>query len=274
MVDIYGRSSNPHRNLLVMQRDRSILTGVLIALTAACAANEPPVAEPAAPAEPRVIGEPVEPRPEPEPTLEERWAAPFAVLSSGRPAPRPAPAQVAIDGRDPVAPAAALAAAEATRAPATGGASAVRDQGSTSAPAGDGEPTPAPARVPAPAAAPAAAPPPAGTTAGTRTHRVEWGETWYGIARRYGVPSTTLAATNPGVDPERIRTGQVLRIPGADPALRAGQRSHTVGPGDSLWGIARRYGVTMERIRAANRLPDDQVRLGQTLLIPPAENSR
>jgi LysM repeat protein len=103
---------------------------------------------------------------------------------------------------------------------------------------------------------------------------VEWGETWYGIARSYSIPPAALAAANPQVDPERIRTGQVLRIPGADPARQPGQRSHVVRSGESLWGIARQYGVTMEQVRRANRLLDDQVRLGQTLIIPPAETSR
>jgi LysM repeat protein len=249
---------------------RTALSLLAIALLlGACASAPPP--EPVSTG-PRLIGEPIEPRPEPapdpEPTLEERWRAPFAVLSSGSLGARPTPVQVAVDGREPVAPAAPTAAAEPAAAAPAGAAPAPQQAATQAAAAArPTAPTPAAAPTPAPAAATAAA-------AGTRTHRVEWGETWFGIARRYNIPSATLAAANPGVDPERIRTGQVLRIPGADPALRGGQRSHTVGPGDSLWGIARRYGVTMERIRAANRLSDDQVRLGQTLIIPPAEAAR
>jgi LysM repeat protein len=264
---------------------RTLVGLLLLAVATACAANEPPVAD----LEPRLLGTPIEPRPEPEQlaqaepemTLEERWRAPFAVQSIGRPASRPAPVAVTVDSREPTAPAAPQAVAEAGTTPP-----AVVP---TAAPA-----RPAPAATPPAATPPAAAPPaaptrtttpattqpgagraPAATTvAGSRTHRVEWGDTWLGIARRYSVTSSALAAANPDVDPERIRTGQVLRVPGADPALRSGQRSHVVGPGDSLWGIARRYGVTTEQIRSANRLPDDQVRLGQTLIIPPVETAR
>jgi LysM repeat protein len=207
------------------------------------------------------------------------------VLSSGQAGTRPAPAQVVVDGREPVAPAAgeqgssppALAAGEVEEARVSEGEGEGEGEGARTAtsPAAAGDRATASAAPSAsPASARATTAVPASPTAGTRTHRVEWGETWFGIARRYGVPSAALAAANPGVQPERIRTGQVLRIPGADPALRGGQRSHTVSAGDSLWGIARRYGVTMERIRAANRLPDDQVRLGQTLIIPPPETSR
>ena len=43
---------------------------------------------------------------------------------------------------------------------------------------------------------------------------------------------------------------------------------HVVRPGDSLWGIATRYGVSQDAIRATNRMPSDQVVLGSTLIIP------
>ncbi|CAN5624031.1 hypothetical protein BH23GEM6_BH23GEM6_03350 [soil metagenome] len=256
---------------------RSLVVLLLLAGAAACAANESPVAD----LEPRLLGTPVEPRAEPEepeaaraavPTLEERWRAPFAVQSIGRPATRPAPAAVAVESREPTAPAAPQTATDAgTTPPAVAPATAAPR---AAAPAAAPPATPSRATTPAAASAPAARASAAAATTGSRTHRVEWGDTWLGIARRYSVTSSALASANPDVDPERIRTGQVLRVPGADPALRSGQRSHVVGPGDSLWGIARRYGVTMEQIRSANRLSDDQVRLGQTLIIPPVETAR
>jgi LysM repeat protein len=56
----------------------------------------------------------------------------------------------------------------------------------------------------------------------------------------------------------------------ASPAPAAGARSHTVVKGDTLWGISRKYGVTVDGIRAANSMAanDTNVRLGQTLSIP------
>jgi LysM repeat protein len=51
-------------------------------------------------------------------------------------------------------------------------------------------------------------------------------------------------------------------------------RTHRVQEGDTLWGIARRYNVAPEEIRELNRLSDDRVRLGQTLVIPPSTNDR
>ena len=45
---------------------------------------------------------------------------------------------------------------------------------------------------------------------------------------------------------------------------------HTVAAGDSMWGIARKYGTTMEAIRAANGMKSvfDPIHPGDTLRIP------
>jgi LysM repeat protein len=46
-----------------------------------------------------------------------------------------------------------------------------------------------------------------------RTHVVRSGETLTSIARRYGVKLSTLTWANPGVDPKRLKAGQVIKIP-------------------------------------------------------------
>lgn len=45
-------------------------------------------------------------------------------------------------------------------------------------------------------------------------------------------------------------------------------RTHRVGPGDTLWGLARQYKTTMEALRFMNNLTGDVIYLGQELLIP------
>lgn len=50
----------------------------------------------------------------------------------------------------------------------------------------------------------------------------------------------------------------------ADP----GRHRHRVGEGDTLSGIASHYAVTSERIRLANNLNDDTVKVGELLRIP------
>lgn len=46
--------------------------------------------------------------------------------------------------------------------------------------------------------------------------------------------------------------------------------SHTVAKGDTLWGLSRKYGVSVDAIRSANGMAsgDTNIRLGQTLSIP------
>jgi LysM repeat protein len=54
----------------------------------------------------------------------------------------------------------------------------------------------------------------AATGAGrARTHTVKTGETPFAISRQYRIKLDALLSANPGLDPKRIRVGQVLNIP-------------------------------------------------------------
>jgi LysM repeat protein len=65
--------------------------------------------------------------------------------------------------------------------------------------------------VPAPAPIPAARHP--ATSAAPRTHAVAPNETEVSIARKFGVKLGALQAVNPGVNPNKLRVGQILNIP-------------------------------------------------------------
>ncbi|HET9694360.1 MAG TPA: LysM peptidoglycan-binding domain-containing protein, partial [Steroidobacteraceae bacterium] len=112
-------------------------------------------------------------------------------------------------------------------------------------------------------------------------HRVRRGETLSTIAREYGVPLESLRAAN-DIRGSTIHPGNSLVIPptasGASATLAAlaaprediaaqlpeRQRSstssapkarvHVVKSGDTLWGVARRYGVTVPTLASANGL--------------------
>ena len=51
------------------------------------------------------------------------------------------------------------------------------------------------------------------TTARTRTYTVRSGDTPASIARRAGVSTKALMAANPGLNPSRLRPGQVIKLP-------------------------------------------------------------
>ncbi|MBC8011060.1 MAG: LysM peptidoglycan-binding domain-containing protein [Burkholderiales bacterium] len=53
------------------------------------------------------------------------------------------------------------------------------------------------------------------------------------------------------------------------PAPTSSSATHTVGKGDNLWAIAKKYGITVGELAAANQLaPSATLRLGQQLSVP------
>ncbi len=51
-------------------------------------------------------------------------------------------------------------------------------------------------------------------------------------------------------------------------AAVAGERSHVVQSGDTIYRLSQIYGVSQDAIRQRNNLPGDNIRIGQTLIIP------
>jgi membrane-bound lytic murein transglycosylase D len=112
-----------------------------------------------------------------------------------------------------------------------------------------------------------------------RTHTVRRGETLSGIARKYRVSQAQLRSWNKLPKSGMIRTGQKLKVGGtaARPSSTARQpvspsaRSTTyiVQRGDTLSGLARRYGTTVQALQQANRLASARsLKAGQRLKIP------
>ncbi len=116
-------------------------------------------------------------------------------------------------------------------------------------------------------------------------HKVEPKETIYGIAKRYKTTSEEITAENPEM--KDLKIDQVLRVPYKDfdkmsvytsaqttNANLDDPKKHTVATGEGLYGIAKKYGVTMKEIRKWNNLADDDVlRVGQVLIVSSGKNT-
>lgn len=104
-------------------------------------------------------------------------------------------------------------------------------------------------------------------------HTVARGETLAAIAKTYGTSVTDIVTTNTLANPDLLRIGLVLTIPGAeiDSAAEATARqstTHIVMAGDTLASIARRYGTTVAAIAEANGITDTQtIYVGNQLVI-------
>lgn len=114
------------------------------------------------------------------------------------------------------------------------------------------------------------------TSGGTTTYTVQSGDTLGAIARRFGATIAELVRLNNITNPDALKVGQQLIVPGASGAggavtvPSAGQgKSYTVQRGDTLLSIARRFGLTVKQLQAANNISNpDRIYPGQVLTIP------
>lgn len=106
--------------------------------------------------------------------------------------------------------------------------------------------------------------------AGTASYTVQPGDTLSEIAQRLGVSVTALAGANGIADPDHIVDGTRLRVPGAS----GSDGAHLVAFGETLSGIAARYGVGTAALAAENGMATGDLLLaGRRLRIPAAAPS-
>lgn len=106
----------------------------------------------------------------------------------------------------------------------------------------------------------------AGTTAGAGNP--------YGATPYTPTPSTVYTPSTPNTPSTPVASGSAYNHPaGAYPSVDVNATFHQVAPGDTLYNIAKRYGVSQDNIRAWNNMPDDTVKLGTSLRVKPTSAS-
>lgn len=103
------------------------------------------------------------------------------------------------------------------------------------------------------------------------------GDSVYLIGQQFGVPYEPIIYVNNIVYPYTIYPGQVLFIPGAAEPVPPTPPTpptpcpfyYVINPGDTLWDIANRFGVSLDALIRANYLVDPNlIYPGQTIIIP------
>jgi len=98
---------------------------------------------------------------------------------------------------------------------------------------------------------------------------VQRGDTLYSIASRFNITVNQLKQAN-NLTSNLLNVGQTLQIPTQQPPQQPGNNfiTYTVKRGDTLYSIARDYGVSINDILDFNQLPTTVLSIGQQLLIP------
>lgn len=111
-------------------------------------------------------------------------------------------------------------------------------------------------------------------------HAVLRGQTLYSIARAYGVPVEAIIHENPDLS-DGLRYDQIIRIPVIEekqevprevkshaPRPEGEYVEHTVNPQETLFGLSRKYDVSIETILYYNPYARGGLKIGQLLRIP------
>ena len=101
-------------------------------------------------------------------------------------------------------------------------------------------------------------------------YTVKKGDSLYSIARVYDISVEDLKKANNLTD-NILSIGQVLKIP--DIVLKSDTNIYYVKKGDSLYKIAKLYGVSVDDIKKLNNLTSDNLSIGQEILIPSVSNT-
>ena len=95
------------------------------------------------------------------------------------------------------------------------------------------------------------------------TYVVKAGDTLYNIANNFNISVTELKLLN-NLTNNYLSIGQVLKLP----MSVISDDKYIVKSGDTLYGIANKYNVTVENLKDINNLSNNNLSIGQVLMIP------
>ena len=98
------------------------------------------------------------------------------------------------------------------------------------------------------------------------TYKVMKGDTLYGIAKKLDTSVDEIKRIN-NLTNNTLSIGQILKVPVK--SIDIGDTEvYQVQKGDTLYGIANKYGITLKELKALNDLKNDSLSIGQLLKVP------
>ncbi len=99
-------------------------------------------------------------------------------------------------------------------------------------------------------------------------HIVKAGETLFGLSKKYGVTLHKLKAAN-NLETTLISVGQKLRVADFEKSENETNVIETVivTKGNTLYGISKKYGITVDQLKQLNNLKSNTIFIGQELRI-------
>ena len=112
---------------------------------------------------------------------------------------------------------------------------------------------------------------PSACPAGSQSYRVQRGDSFYLIARRFGVSVRTLMNANPSIAAGRLMVGDILCIPvGEGRSCPVGSSAYTVQQGQSVVDVMLASNVSLRALREYNEdIRLTALRPGDVLCVPP-----
>ncbi|WP_246197271.1 LysM peptidoglycan-binding domain-containing protein [Cytobacillus depressus] len=99
------------------------------------------------------------------------------------------------------------------------------------------------------------------------SYTIQKGDTLYSLAKQYGVSVEDLKKKN-NIQLDQLSVGGQIIVPAESFERKKEEVTYTVVPGDTLWGIAKRFGLTVEDLAKENGLNKEMVLIGQKLNVP------
>lgn len=108
-------------------------------------------------------------------------------------------------------------------------------------------------------------------------HKVKKGETLYRLSVNYGITVQQILENNPGLSSATLKENMLINIPNMnysngnqDSLLVESYKQHKIKKKETLWSIAKQYGITVEDLKKANShlSPEYKLKKGKYLNIP------